>query len=68
MGGVSDEVTEDQPRNEAVAGASDEISEQPRAVLPATGVSDMLTWLMLALASIMIAVGSGIRAWNMRRF
>lgn len=65
---MSEEVAEDQPRREAVAGASDEISEQPRAVLPATGASEILTWLMLALASIMITVGSGIRAWQTRRF
>jgi hypothetical protein len=67
VGGVSDEAPAEETRNEAVAGASDEISEQPRALLPATGMSEMLTWLMLTIASLMVAVGAGIRAWNMRR-
>jgi hypothetical protein len=64
---VSDEAPADQSRRQTVAGASDESVDQLQALLPATGISDVLTWLMLALASMLIAVGSAIRAWQLRR-
>jgi hypothetical protein len=67
VGGVSDETADSPTRREAVAGASDDISEQPRAVLPATGMSELLTWLMLSMASLMIAIGSLLKSWKLSR-
>jgi hypothetical protein len=71
VAGVTEEAPADQGRRQVVAGASEEavesVAERPQAVLPAAGMSEVLTWLMLALASMLITVGFGIRAWQLRR-
>jgi LPXTG-motif cell wall-anchored protein len=61
----------EQTRRQVVAGASGEttesVAQRPRAVLPATGTSETLAWLMLTLASLLIAIGAGVRFRQLRR-
>ncbi len=72
VAGVSDEDEAESaaqpPRQQAVAGASDETEQvRPQAVLAATGAEDVFSWLLLTLAMLLLAIGAGIRATQLRR-
>jgi hypothetical protein len=65
--GGGDEGT-DSGRRQNVAGVSEETEENSaRALLPATGMSDPAPWVVLTLASLLIAMGASIRSWQIQK-